>query len=71
MLAQMRNDALRSVPEAYPQTLTAAFRIASLRICASIVPYLLGSSLKINFSALLASPTAATPAPSFDNQSPD
>ena len=29
MLSQMRNDALREAPEAYPQTLAAAFRIAS------------------------------------------
>ena len=29
MLAQMRNDALRQVPDAYPQTLAEAFRITS------------------------------------------
>ena len=29
MLAQMRNDALRSVPDAYPRTLASAYRIAS------------------------------------------
>ena len=29
MMAQMRNDALRCVPDAYPRTLASAFRIAS------------------------------------------
>ena len=29
MLAQMRNDALRNVPDAYPRTIASAFRIAS------------------------------------------
>ena len=29
MLAQMRNDALRNVPDAYPRILASAFRIAS------------------------------------------